>query len=93
MSSFFEIGSKVKLKTFHGLKEAIDDEGENFWLLVGSTGEIVSENQKIHPAFPEKGVRALVKFDKNLEKLGLPCHNEIPNSLWIFVSDLESINL
>jgi hypothetical protein len=91
MKSVLKIGCKVKLKTFHGLKEPVKNESDNFWLLVDSLGEIVSETQKIHPAFPEKGARMLVKFDQNLEDLSLPCHNSIPNSLWIFVSDLELV--
>lgn len=93
MEHVFELGSRVKLVSFHG-EEAPSysvSSNENFWVLVGGQGEVVSDSLKLHAAFPKKGKRALVKFDQNLIDLGLISHNEIPNSLWIFISDLEGI--
>jgi len=64
---------------------------ENFWVLVGQEGEVVSEQLKIHPAFQDKGERALIKFDQSLSDLYLANHNDEANSLWVFISDLEII--
>ena len=66
-------------------------ESENFWSLVGKKGVIVSEELKVNSVFPEKGKQALIQFDVNLDELGLPNHNPVENSLWIFVDDLEEI--
>lgn len=89
----FELGNKVKLISFHGTKIPTEPVGikENFWKIVDSDGEIISEKLKMHPSFREKGKQALVKFDLNLEDLGLISHNSIPNSIWIFISDLKLI--
>ena len=89
MKNHFQCGDKVILKTFHQSLQApkdIDDT-ENYWKLIGSVGKIISDKKKTHPAFVDMGERVLVKFD-NIEKYGLTCHNEVPNSLWIFLSDL-----
>lgn len=90
MKQIFELGSRVKLISFHGEKVSSEHvpQHENFWILVGRQGVILSETLKEHAAFPDKGKRALVKFDQNLDELGLANHNEVPNSLWVFVSDL-----
>ncbi len=92
MNSSLKCGDKVKLITFHNMIEPPKDidERENYWRLIGSIGKIISNKKKIHPAFLEMGERVLVEFD-NLEKYGLYSHNERPNSLWIFISDIVSI--
>jgi len=94
MKNEFELGSRVQLASFHGKIESPEPvtPDENFWKLVGEQGEIISKNLKAHPAFPDKGKRALVKFDKNMSDLGLVNHNQVPNSIWIFISDLEQID-
>ena len=94
MDQNFKLGDQVKLISFHGEKASSEPvvSGENFWQLVGVTGEVVSDSIKDHPAFPDKGKRAFIRFDKNLDDLGLPNHNDIANSLWIFISDLELTN-
>jgi hypothetical protein len=33
--------------------------------------------------------RVLVQFDKSVKSLNLECHNNVENSLWINVKDLE----
>ncbi|MFC1626075.1 hypothetical protein ACFL19_00065 [Pseudomonadota bacterium] len=93
MSAEFSIGRRVVLVTFHGEPSSptpveVDD---NYWNLIGEEGVIESEILKEHSAYPEKGKRALVKFDKDLSSLGLVNHNQTPNSLWIFISDLKGI--
>ena len=92
MSSQFDCGDKVILKSFHNSALAPKDvaDNENYWKLIGSAGEIISSEKKTHPAFIDMGKRVLVKFD-NIEKYGLSCHNEEPNSLWIFLSDLDHL--
>jgi hypothetical protein len=91
MNHNFKLGAQVKLTSFHGEKLSSEPVAatEDFWQLVGATGEVVSDSVKGHPAFPDKGKRALIKFDRSLDDLGLPNHNDTPNSLWIFISDLE----
>ena len=90
MDDQFRCGDIVRLISFHNTVNAPDniDEKENYWKLIGSLGEIVSKKSKSHPAFKNMGKRVLVKFD-DVEKYGLYCHNEIPNSLWIFLTDIE----
>lgn len=90
MKQMFKLGSRVKLISFYGTEVSSESvaPNENFWKLVGEQGVVVDENLKAHIAFPGKGKRALVKFDQSLDELGLLNHNEIPNSLWIFISDL-----
>jgi len=92
MNNHFKCGDKVLLKSFHNTIHApkdIDDT-ENYWKLIESIGKIISNEKRTHPAFLDMGKRVLVKFD-DLEKYGLCCHNEIPNSIWIFLSDLTFI--
>lgn len=89
----FKFGVQVKLVSFHGKvvpSEPVETE-ENFWVLVGQKGEVVGEKLQAHPAFLDKGERALVRFDQSLSDLGLTNHNDEANSLWIFTSDLEII--
>lgn len=64
---------------------------ENYWKLIGETGMIVQDEMKIHPAYKALGPRLLVKFDKDIQDIGLICHSPIANTLWIFMSDLQSI--
>jgi hypothetical protein len=82
---YMDIGTKVKLVSFNGSLESPDkcDPSDNYWILIGATGTI----SKIDNA---RG-RLLVTFDSEVSDLGLHCHNEIPNSLLILVSDLEVI--
>jgi hypothetical protein len=88
----FKTGEKVKLKTFNGRKTAPKSVGcsENYWKFIGQTGTIQQDPQEssIFASF-SKELRVLVKFDKKLVNYGLIAHNNIENSLWILVSDLE----
>ncbi|MEE9159326.1 MAG: hypothetical protein V3U60_13180 [Gammaproteobacteria bacterium] len=80
-----DVGSRAKLRTFNGNMEAPEgcDPSENYWSLIGSIGTVVK---------PENGrSRILFQFDKQVSELELHCHNEVPNSLLISVSDLEPI--
>ena len=93
MTQTFKFGTRVKLVSFHGEVKASEpvEAEENFWILLGQEGEVVSEKLKLHPAFLAKGERALIKFDQSLSGLGLANHNDEANSLWIFISDLKAI--
>ena len=90
------IGDKVKLVKFNGKsrpKRALDN-SEAYWKLIGETGTIRQDPQEksIIAHFSEKP-RVLVQFDKDLAvTYGLIAHNNIENSLWILVSDLEIIS-
>lgn len=80
-----KIGNKVKLNTFNGTTKPDEKcaPNENYWKLIGSFGKIVKgQNAKS---------RFLVQFEKDVLSLGLECHNDIKNSLWILESDLEEI--
>ena len=87
----FNKGDTVILETFHGSKNSPDtvDENNNYWKLIGSKGKVVDSNPMEHPAFPDKGTRILVQFEPNLSSLGLNSHNDIENSLWLFISDVR----
>ena len=84
------VGEEVELITFNGLATAPQgtDVNEDFWQLIGTTGKVISEN-------PPKTIaqdRLLIQFNANLTALGLPCHNDAQNSLWISVSDIGQIS-
>lgn len=85
MNSNFTLNAKVRLRSFNGATETPIDcrEDENFWKLIGKTGQIV--------ALKNDRDRFLVKFDFSVEGFGLHCHNQIENSLLIHASDLECL--
>ncbi|MEZ9394187.1 hypothetical protein AB4222_20000 [Vibrio splendidus] len=82
---------KVRIISFHGLKKEKKHEAElgTYWDLIDLCGTIVSPKPRIHPAYPEKGYQVLVQFDTQLSSIGIDSHNDAPNSLWIFESDLK----
>ena len=90
-NNIFSSGDRVVLTTFHNTKEpsVSIDPGNNYWVLIGESGVVVDDAPRAHPAFPDKEGRILVQFDKDIRERGLHCHNEIPNSLWIFATDLN----
>jgi len=76
----------VRLISFNSENEAPHDvePRENYWLLIGQTGTVVKDQ-------PPRGVeagRVLVQFGCNVKALGLECHNEVENALWISKGDL-----
>ena len=87
--------TKVKMVSFNGTStvERDCDESENYWKLIGATGTVIKEpsEKNIFASFSEEP-RVLVQFDIKVEKLGLNCHNNIPNSLWLLVDDLKAIS-
>lgn len=84
-------GRKVLLATFLGSKHPPDDvrPSEDYWRLIGTNGTIVLEESQTSMARHQRGLRVLVQFPGSITDMGLACHNEVPDSLWIFVSDLE----
>jgi hypothetical protein len=85
------IGDHVILRSFNGLKIAPVDETQdnynNYWLLIGEGGLVVKDT-------PCNGIdsdRVLVRFHVDVGSLGLHCHNEIENALWIRRNDLDSL--
>lgn len=93
MDNSFLLNEKVVLKSFHGSLRPTSDtrDDENYWRLLGVQGVVVSDGAKVHPAYPAKGPRVLVKFDVDPKSLGLNSHNFQQGSLWIFVSDLQGV--
>lgn len=88
------IGDRVKLITINGkkLSPKRTANSENYWKLVGEIGTVLQspKESSIYATF-SKDKRVLVKFDKKLTDYQLIAHNEIENSLWILVSDLEVV--
>ena len=86
-----ELGNKVVLKTFNLTIKPDEDicDEENYWILIGKVGSIIQSpvEEGLYASF-SKDKRLLVRFDDDLSKLGLSCHNEIENSLWILEEDL-----
>ena len=81
---FLKPGKRVLLKSFNGSLIAPQDikHEENYWLLIGSKAVVeVCGNAD----------RVLLKFERDLSSLGLISHNEVPNTLWILISDLKFI--
>jgi len=91
--NFFPNDSVV-LETFLGTKTtaASTRDSENYWKLVGQRGLVVKVESQSGLPRHERGERALVKFDVDVASLGLRCHNEIPNTLWMFISDLRRVS-
>jgi RecA-family ATPase len=54
--------------------------------LIGRIGTVLDVAA---PDEPHLRKRVLVKFDDDLAKLGLDCHNEVPNALWLLPKDLS----
>tara|TARA_R110001592_G_scaffold9723_3_gene51442 strand:+ start:930 stop:1190 length:261 start_codon:yes stop_codon:yes gene_type:complete len=83
-------GQRIRLVSFNGTvnPDSNIDERENFWKLLNEIGTIIylAHEKK----FPNSN-RVLIKFDSDLKSLGLECHNDEPNSLWILKSDLKEI--
>ena len=79
-------GKKVALKSFNGSLVAPQDvkPQEDYWKLIGSKA-VVSQLST------DNNNRVLVTFECDLSNLGLACHNQIPNSLWILVNDLKFV--
>lgn len=90
----FKIGDVVVLKSFLGLEIAPPHvkARENYWNVIGNSGTVVGDETKFKMPRHERGERVLVKFNQDLKGIGLESHNEVENSLWIFVSDLARRN-
>ena len=88
-------GDRVRIKSFNGTtsKEKTDDYSEDYWKLLGETGTIQQDpyEKTVYAHFSQQP-RVLVRFDKDLmASYGLYAHNNIENSLWILISDMESL--
>ncbi|WP_143491072.1 MULTISPECIES: hypothetical protein [unclassified Pseudomonas] len=85
-----ENGKKVKLCTFSGTStsEKPTRPSENYWKLIGQTGTVIAQEGEAGLPKHKLGTRVLVEFSTSIPELGLSCHNEAPNSLWILVTDL-----
>ncbi len=89
-----KLTQKVIVKSFNGEANGPDDvkPNENYWLLLGETGTVVSLNagQWLQKRHGEDVY--LIQFNTDLHEAGLEAHNEVPNSLWFRGSDLEAID-
>jgi hypothetical protein len=88
------IGDKVRLISFNGQDTCPPniEKKENYWKLIGKTGVIVQDpNERNLYASFSKEKRLLIKFNEDVEKHGLNCHNSIKNALWILQTDLKEI--
>lgn len=85
-------GDKVKMTSFKGRKYALNPVNPEslYELLIRSTGTIVHDPDEsaIFASFTQEK-RILVRFDTDLNQLGLHNRSNVPNSLWILESDLE----
>jgi hypothetical protein len=81
---YLKPGKRVVLKSFKGSLIAPQDvkPEENYWQLIGSKAVVEVANDTD---------RVLLKFERDLSNLGLANHNEVPNTLWILISDLKFI--
>jgi len=81
---YLKPGKRVVLKSFKGSLVAPQDikSEENYWLLIGSKAVVEVANNSD---------QVLIKFERDLSGLGLVNHDELPNSLWILISDLKFI--
>ncbi len=90
----FEVGERVVLKSFDRQRvappQARDD--ENYWRLVGSRGIVASKQRRFVVGNSGCKERLLIVFNEDITELGLACHNEQANSLWISIDDLEQLS-
>lgn len=88
-------GCRVKLNSFNGTKTSPSDcdPREDYWRLIGIEGVVLKDPFTCckYTGF-NKERNVLVKFDVSVESLGLSCHNDVENSLWIPVSDLLEVS-
>jgi len=77
-------GKRVVLKSLKGSLIAPQDvkPEENYWQLIGSKAVVEAANNS---------ERVLIKFERDLARLGLVNHNQVPNTLWILIGDLKFI--
>ena len=85
-----KIGDRVILSLFNGTEtpENPVSPTNDYWKLLGEHGTVVADVQ----SFSHED-RLLVQFDTQISELGLACHNEIANALWILRSDLSKEHL
>ena len=83
-------GRKYILKTFNGTRTPDEDcdEYENYWKLIEEEGTVIDYAEDLN--FPSRS-RVLFQFNIDVKSLGLECHNEKPNALWILKTDLKEI--
>ncbi len=85
----------VIVRTFNGsLNTPSDyDDNENYWRLIGFKGVVVksSSEKSLYASFTSEK-RVLIRFEKNILKLGLECHNDIENALWFLEQDVEILD-
>ncbi len=81
----FDLSQRVVLSTVDGstLTPKGTCKDEDYWKLIGCKGEVLDFGSGFHEG------RVLVAFDKDPKELDLACHNPIPKSLWIKVTDLS----
>ena len=87
-----EKGIRYKLISFNGtIKPGKTCEpNENYWALIGQSGKLINFSQELK--FGDNN-RVLLKFDQDITKQGLECHNQVSNALWILKTDLERLDL
>lgn len=94
-----EVNDRVRLVSVNGKTKPPKtvDSKENYWLLIGQFGTVQQdpEEENLFASFSEKP-RVLVQFDedviaKYVNEYGMHVHNNVKNSLWILVSDLEIV--
>ena len=90
----FRINSEVVLLSFLGLKKTPGDvrDGDDYWRLIGKKSVILMGEEDAGVIRHVRGERVLVKFFDDIHALGLNSHNNLENSLWIFISDLGQCN-
>ncbi len=90
----FNVGDAVLLVSFLGT-ESPDNavaNNENYWFLIGKKGFVVQTEAQACMRRHPLGERVLVRFETDMRKLGLDCHSQIPNGLWVFVADLRGLH-
>ena len=77
-------GKRVALKSYNGslIAPQVTDPEKNYWLLIGSKAVVELTNESD---------RVLIKFEREFSSLGLVNRNEMPNSLWILITDLKFV--
>jgi hypothetical protein len=86
------IGQKVKLISFNAKTDPPVEvyPHENYWKLIGFQGIVVEGIEREKEYFNDSG-RVCVRLNADVSEMGLECHNEAMDALWINERDLELI--
>ncbi|WP_157462671.1 hypothetical protein [Curvibacter gracilis] len=89
-TKYLQKNSQVLVQSFLGFTTSPGDtrDIDNYWKLIGKKGLVLMNEKEGGMSRHVRGERVLVKFSDDVKAMGLNFHNDVENSLWMFVVDL-----